>query len=772
MRHRVCGVTALLLGTSFAMVPLGCGDGEEAGSAASGGSSGSGGAPAGGSGGGGGTGGSSGVLGACFGPSVLSGGADVDPLLVLADVDCDGKLDAIGASVSITGEQIDGGLSIRLAKGDGTFGPSAELDLGMGPASMVTGDFDADGVTDLVVAGGVAYGHGRLVLLPGDCAEGFKAPIVIADPSQYLGTDMAAGDLDGDTSDDLVVSRWYPPYGVEVLLGGPAPLTQKVSSPAIDSKGWTLAVGDLDGDARLDVVVGSNSGTSETSSLHIMRNAGTGLLTKATPLPLEGGISGGGIRALDLDGDGAEEVVLQRGFSSLFDNQSFVDVFHVDPETGGLTAQNLSAEKLGALIETGDVDGDGDEDLAVSFLGAHTELVLSGSAGPLTADVPFAGASHSGAAHPLRVGDVDGDGRADLVFLHGKGSLEVFRSAAAECVHVPTTCGGSAALGESHYPLKIAPDLASSTRAVVLGDVTGDGSVDLVTMGEQAVAVMKNDGTGKFDSGPEVALQPTAIAVGRFGSTPKVVITDGSAGWTTLDSAGAVEHIQPAGFPKIGDVRAGDFDGDGSDDLALDADNQILILPKGSTAGLVQWAFQGYVGASLLAAVDFDDDGKTDLLVDPHVDSGGGPCILHGPISPATECVSAGKVWGTLDIGEFDGDPQPELLLTSVYSNVVLTSVGATPQPILQPSQGWFAARLMQRGASPALLIALKGGELRAFEGAGDGTLSSTTPIYVHQADGQLRWVDAEDVDGDGKDEVVGISTKPSPTVWVLKECD
>ena len=761
-------VLPLLALTAAGLGFAGCSSDDSGESSAGGGAAAMGGA-AGGAGGGG-TGGSTGGAGACdgFGPPVSSSEASAySTLLLLLDVDCDGKLDAVSTSET--------GLTVRRAKGDGSFEDAPSLDLGMAPVGMVAvaGDFDGDGATDIVVSGEkMSLGGRRLSLVRGDCAKGLRAPVVIADPAPYSIEALATGDLNGDGVADVVVAYWTPPYAVQVLFGGASPLEQTIVSPALTDQAMSLSVGDFDGDGDVDVAAAGNP----PSSLRLLLNDGAGNLTETAGVPLAGWMQA--MAAIDLDGDGADELVTVQG--------TLVDALSFDAKSGQLSAQNLAHEAGTPRIDVADADGDGQNDLAMVWSyqqlwphsrSPHTKVVFGGSNASTPIDVPFAGATPQSAT--LRIGDVTDDGRADLVIQVSdfqETSLEVFPAKTLECQHQAKSCGGPVAFGEVAYPLTL------RAHRVAYGDVTGDGATDLVAVGDDELALLVNDGHGSFVAGPHANVPGIkAVAVGRVGpgGAPVVVVADGSSGWITFDAQGSLQKISAPGVGPISNLATGDMDGDGKEDLVVSTGPEWgpsvgsgkLFLVPGGDPDAAKWAND----AQLVGSLDFDDDGDTDLIVVRLVGSySGGPiaerCLVRAPMTASGSCeYHFDGAW--LDLGDFDGDHQADFLSRSSAGWVAFATATARSTELLNPNEGWFSARIMQRKPNPALLLGMKGGELRVYAGAGGGKLSPGPPLISHQADRLLRYLDAEDLDGDGRDELVGIAWDPAPTLWVMKEC-
>ncbi|MEA3510414.1 MAG: cell wall-binding repeat-containing protein [Actinomycetota bacterium] len=197
----------------------------------------------------------------------------------------------------------------------------------------------------------------------------------------------------------------------------------------------------------------------------------------------------------DFDGDGAEEGVVYRqsdGTWWLYDGGS--STMALDGADGGAVDGAISA----------DVDGDGSDEIVVQS-GAIVRVMHGSGAGLTSTD---AGSLGSSAGWTLDVGDVNGDGAEEVVFVDGSGSASVL-------------IGGSVAAWGS---------IGSGHEFTMVGDFDGDGDSDLAGLRSNgAVAVALSTGSG---------FAPAAMW--------------GDAG--------------PDGGWKY--AIAGDLDGDGDDDIA------------------------------------------------------------------------------------------------------------------------------------------------------------------------------------------------------------
>jgi hypothetical protein len=555
--------------------------------------------------------------------------------LALGDLDGDRRADLVSASRRVTAPALV--VQVVSKIGDGQRKATYTLDdVSDLPLSTLIDDLDGDGDQDVLVAG---YNNSFVFLNNGTGVLGASTTYPIAAP-------VVVADFDGDGRVDL--------YGRD--SAGPAILFGRQSGGFADPQvlqsdrcgNSTAAVaGDVNGDDRPDLVC---SGTS----VYLLLNLGRGTFGDAKELIGIGDVSA----ILDWDHDGDADIVADGGTTIFFNDDGAL------PEGPVSDANLLSGWGWASSVE---LNGDGVRDL---LLLSQTALStrLSGSDGALGPEARVINHALSG---PPGVGDIDGDGRPDLVVPYsdpsgrigvalndGKGRFgtETFSGAgpyptAAEVVDlnrdgkndvVTLVAPGVSVIlndGRSGFPTHVDYSLGD-VRAFTTGDVDGDGAPDVVAVGPDGTYVSRNQGDGTLAA---------AVSYPHGGWPPARVYPEPSSALTLVDLNGddrpeialalagdiIVHRNNGDGTfgtllpifgrnPGISDdplmprnLVAGDLNGDSLPDLvALYGSNTTRTFLSDGKGNL--WRGQVYALSPTPAAVamgDLNGDGRVDLSV-------------------------------------------------------------------------------------------------------------------------------------------------------------
>ena len=291
----------------------------------------------------------------------------------------------------------------------------------------------------------------------------------------------AIGDIDGDGKPDMVVPS-LEGRATSILRNTGTPGTMSFARTDIAASTYprAVALGDIDGDGKIDMVVSSNT----NNFLLIYLNTSTpGAVSFSAPVTLtfSNNYAANVLALRDMDGDGKPDIVAISGTIdlSIFLNTGSPGNVSFAPEV--VTTVPNSGE---ASLAIGDMDGDGKPDVVVCN-SAYYPSVFKNLSTPGTVsfgarlDVPAGSAPFW-----VSVGDLDGDGLMDMAVVNANdNTVSVFRN---------TTTGGTI----SFAPLA---NFATSTTPVGLciADLNGDGKPELVTAndGNNTVSVLQNTST-------------------------------------------------------------------------------------------------------------------------------------------------------------------------------------------------------------------------------------------------------------------------------------
>ncbi len=227
----------------------------------------------------------------------------------------------------------------------------------LGGASVTLGDVNGDGTVDIIAGAGLGGGPHVRVFSGTDLSE--LASFYAFDPSFSGGVHVASGDVNGDGRADIIVGAGAG-AGPHVRVFSGLDLSELASFyafPTAFTGGVTVAAGDVDGDGLADIVTGAGAGGGP----HVRVFSGADLRELASFYAYDADFAGGvSVAAGDFNGDGLSDIVTGAGpgggphvrvFSGV-DLGELVGFYGYDPVFGG-----------GANVATGDIDGDGRVDL-------------------------------------------------------------------------------------------------------------------------------------------------------------------------------------------------------------------------------------------------------------------------------------------------------------------------------------------------------------------------------------------------------------------------
>jgi FG-GAP-like repeat len=492
--------------------------------------------------------------------------------LVAGDFTGDGRTDLAVASNShnpdVVGEQ--GIVSVLIANGDGTFQPPVTYTMDVeggspAPSCMVAGDFSGDGRLDLALVDNISVTnpdgtHGapnELLVLLGNGDGTFQSPVSTA--LGQLPIAMATGDFTGDGHLDLAAVSTSG--GVSVLLGNGDGTFRPQATYAAGPYSIAVATGDLTGDGRLDLAVANEFG----NDVSVMLNNGDGTFAPLNGTPNAVGPNPNAIVAGDFTGDGRLDLAVANLTS---------DDVSVLLSNGDGTFQPQVTYAVGSFpmgIVAGDFNGDGRLDLAVvNKYSDNVSVLLGNGDGTFQPQVTYAvGGTNDSFPLAIVAGDFTGDGILDLAVANWN-------------LYATSTVGVLLGNGDGTFKPQVTYAVGNEPDAIVAGDLTGDGVLDLAVAndnsygpGTVSVLLGKGDGTFKPQVTYAVGADPNAIVAGDFSGDGRIdlAVANGGNGTVSVLLGKGDGTFAPqvtyavGGYP--GGIVAGDFTGDGHLDLAL-----------------------------------------------------------------------------------------------------------------------------------------------------------------------------------------------------------
>lgn len=324
----------------------------------------------------------------------------------------------------------------------------------------------------------------------------------------------------------------------------------------------SIEYGDLDGDGKLDMVVVNAS----SSSISLYRNVSTpgAITTGSFSAKVDFSTSLSNPRNLvirDFDGDGKPDIAVSNGSSTN------AVVFRNTTSAGAFTSGSLANPVLFSVgtfqsgIATGDLDGDGKADLVVSNPSSNTISVLRNTS--VTGTISFAAKidfTTGTAPHNLAIADIDGDGKEDIIVPNAlAGTISIIRN--------------NSTPGTISLATKVDFTAGANSIGVAVGDLNGDGKLDIICSNNTAntMSVFRNTAT----SG--------SITTGSLAA--KVDFTTGIA-------------------PSYG-IAVGDLDGDGKPDIVVPnsgtSDNTVSVFRNNSSSATTEPTAQptGFISSAI-----------------------------------------------------------------------------------------------------------------------------------------------------------------------------
>ena len=621
-------------------------------------------------------------------------GGDLDALdsaqsVSVADLDRDGDLDVLASSNSGSGDAVvwyeNDGL--------GNFGSAQTIVASPSDISdITTGDPDQDGDTDVLLARGSGVYIAENLSANG-ATWGLSMVAALADT-----VDATFGDMDNDGDIDIAAvssnggtAVWFENLTLHGAVTWADNETVIMTGIGTVNSGWVV---DLDMDGDLDALgVDESGGGSALYSLNSSASQDGSLWaaqeTFATPIN-----QATEARAADFDNDGDPDPVIIGTLASP-PQQWFPNEFR---SLGGITlsSNTISNENLTGQAEYVDFDQDGDIDQVQGQSTGDVKLILNGGDGESwTTCTPFSGSDD---IEDVAVGDLDGDGDYDiLAALNGgtEAGLRWFQ-------HTPGA--GCAAGFTERFITSIAPgSTITSHSAMAMGDVDGDGDLDVVTQADGALVWYENEGEPTSTTQPwsSTLISSTSpgertglVDIDRDGDLDVAQTYSGNIVVHLNENDGLVWTPQSTAVSSAANLRLGDINRDGQLDAyysgngeyawratemqqaaasTFDVTSSLSLNSGGPIADAIE---EGGSGTVLVVTLDHTF-GRID---DEEIELGTLDLFLHNGVGTPLDDAQAANAYTSISVWrDVDGDGLSggvtDVLLTETMTLVLATGV-------------------------------------------------------------------------------------------------
>ncbi len=628
-------------------------------------------------------------------------------------------------------------MRIRLGQRDGTFASPVDTPTSL-VASPVVADMNQDGHPDFVTSSAGAT-TGTIGVVLNDGAGRFPVRLDFTGGPANIGPPLVA-DLNGDGVPD-VAALGANAGELAVYLGNGDGTLQSVRLSSAAGPKQLLAAADVNGDGRLDLV-GLNATTGHA---WVLLNLGGGAFGPPAAYPV-----------------GAEGCAPQGAVVGDFNGDGRADLATANRETNEVSV--LIADAAGALglatsypvgtrpteLRAGDLDGDGKIDLVVldplmgSIVDTRVRVLMNAGNGTFAAGRQVQ--AHIAQPQSLQLADFNGDGTLDLL------TTSTFRSFAMAFGN-----GDGTFRAPRVYPSRLI-----GPASLRVGDFNGDGHLDVLTGG---LYLYLNNGEGLLRSTFDLAFSGYPIAAADVDGDGKAdLLRDG----TLYYSEGRGNFSAGQTFPNASALQAHDLNGDGRLDLIGIAPGAkfIVLLGAGDRAFLSAKQFGSGAYLNDFGIGDLNFDGIPDLV-------GTAGYYLVTALGNGDGTFQTGRFFyqdvfaQQLAVSDLNGDGRLDVVFpTSGTRYRVAVQLGkgdGTFMSRVEYAAGSFPERVtlgdFDEDGRTDIAVTVQGGasdSVGILKGRGDGSFDPITTVADVGRD-QVLAVEAADFDGDGHADIATV---------------
>ncbi len=526
-------------------------------------------------------------------------------------------------------------------------------------------DLDGDGDLDVLSS---SYFDDKLVWL--ENLDGLGGDFTLHTISTTIQNPWGvhAADLDADGDMDVLAASltgdhiiWYE------NTDGNGTFLQKQFISAFEVN--VVRTGDMDGDGDLDVIWSSN----QDGKIKYSRNT-DGLGTFSGTLNIENNVSSiPDFHTIDVDGDGDLDVV---SAWSIQGGSQGVSWYRNENGAGSFSSRITISNAVDGVpsVYAGDLDGDGDIDVAAALSGNDKIVWYENTDGLGTFGTEQVLSANADVASRVRITDVDGDGDLDVIATSNEDDKITWFE----------NLDGAGNFGTETF----IDSFLGNMRSLHISDMDGDGDMDFLTATDQDNNIKwynNTDGLGNYSAyviTKHIGGGKVIFAEDLDGDGDKDILSasnwdDKIAWYENKDGQGDFYNTQKNISETIngtGSVFAEDLDGDGDKDVIATSPGDDDIVWFQNTDGLgnfgePQIIDDDFYSANKVYSSDIDNDGDMDVF-----------CLARGKVvwyknmdglgnfgtRQEIESVNNFFMW-SLDFGDLDGDGDLDISVASSY---------------------------------------------------------------------------------------------------------
>ncbi len=645
---------------------------------------------------------------------------------------------------------------VRVFLGNGIdgYGPPISTTVGTSPYQVVTADFNRDRKADFAVTnladGSVTVGFGN--------GDGTFQTITLATGS-FVAEGIAVGFINGDRYADIAVTvrGTGSPNLVKIYYGNGAGFTNDLNLD-FGMDPVSVALSDLSRSGRLDLIVGREDPTPGTGRVAIRYNNGVGFGAMVqfpvgdSPIDLSVG---------DLNNDQYPDIA-----TANFDGRSATILLaNTGDDLGTYTRTDLERTSPVTSVSIGDINQDGNGDLAVGMGGTVTVYLGQGDAGIFT---EAATVNVGGTVSGIGLSDHNLNGRPDLVVVNSS-EVRILENTCPRFTGALTKFKSNTLLGIS-TPKDLKPlydtskcgldDLKCKSSEEKVGVISSDKVTLVGTEIKKTIEIESPKGIApvkesvpSIDTSPSPTPAPVVIAPTYVVSSTPSLRRRGQADGKGDEGSSNRSGLEDDDKLKLSYYR---MNADG------EYDEMVAKEFEATWDSEENWDQEGF-----LAYGDANNDGETDFLLTSfsndmvYIETVVG-AETDDPTIQSIRAVQVGDKPIDIVVGDFNKDGFDDFATANSGDNTISvclnTASGTTCTTIaLSSVPTSLAAEDMNLDGHIDLVVGTEGG-IRLYFGNGNGGFASVK--LIDTTDSKILKVTTGDVNVDGKSDIIAITEK------------